>query len=278
MQTRLFTFNRVDTFVHRLSGFTKLLCFLILTSAVMYTYDIRVILGILVFSFTILRISRIRYRDIKLMLIYVFVFLAVNFVLTFFFSPEEGVKIYGTRHVILYLLGRYNVTSEQLLYQTTKFMKYFSVIPLGMVFLFTTNPSEFASSLNRAHVNYKVAYAVSLTLRYFPDVARAFTNISLSQQARGVDLSYKAKLSERFKNASLLLIPLIFSSLERIESVSNAMDLRGFGKYKTRTWYTSKEMDKEDYIAIAVSLLILLLTIFVSVYIDKGRFYNPFIK
>ena len=31
--------------------------------------------------------------------------------------------------------------------------------------------------------------------------------------------------------------PLIIHSLERIDTVSNAMDLRGFGKKNTRTWF-----------------------------------------
>ena len=49
-----------------------------------------------------------------------------------------------------------------------------SVIPLGIIFLLTTNPSEFASSLNGVGVHYKAAYAFSLTLRYFPDVQRVY--------------------------------------------------------------------------------------------------------
>jgi hypothetical protein len=40
---KLFSYNTVDTFVHRLSGLTKLICFLLLTFAVMYSYDIRVV-------------------------------------------------------------------------------------------------------------------------------------------------------------------------------------------------------------------------------------------
>lgn len=276
MQSKLFNYNSENSPIHRLSGFTKFLCFLILTSTVMYTYDIRIIIAVLIFSFFILSLSKISIRDIKLMFLYVIVFLAIDFVLTYLFSPEEGVKIYGTRHVIIQIFKNYTITYEQLLYQITKFFKYFSVIPLGMVFLFTTNPSEFASSLHRIGVNYKIAYAISLTLRYFPDVQRSFINISLSQQARGIDLSYKAKLSDRFRNAVLLVVPLIFSSLERIEVISNAMDLRGFGKLKTRTWYTQKDMGKNDFIAIGISCLILLITVVISVYIDKGRFFNPF--
>ena len=274
---KLFSYNTVDSPIHRLSGFTKLVCFLLLTFAVMFSYDIRVILAVMVFSVAVLKISKIQFSQIRLMVLYVLIFVLTNAVITFFFSPEEGVKIYGTRHDIAKLYGEFKLTWEQIFYQTTKFFKYFSVIPLGIIFLLTTNPSEFASSLNGVGVNYKAAFAVALTLRYFPDVQRDYRDISQAQQARGLELSRKAKLTERFKNSLLIVIPLIFSSLDRIELISNAMDLRGFAKSKTRTWYTSKKLTKGDYGAITISALILLLTICVSVFINHGRFYNPFI-
>lgn len=274
---KLFSYNTVDTPVHRLSGLTKLICFLLLTFAVMFTYDIRVILAVLVFSFAVLLLSQIRFSQIRLMLIYVLIFVLVNAVISFFFSPEQGVKIYGTRHDIADLYGGYKLTWEQLFYQTTKFFKYFSVIPLGIIFLLTTNPSEFASSLNGIGVNYKAAFAVALTLRYFPDVQRDYQDISQAQQARGLELSHKARFVDRFKNSLLIVIPLIFSSLDSIELISNAMDLRGFAKSKTRTWYTSRKLARADYVALVTSTLILAITIGVSVFVNRGRFYNPFI-
>ena len=217
----MFSYNLVDTPIHRLSGLTKLIAFLFLTFAVMFSYDIRVILAVMAFSFWVLRVSQIKFSQIRLMVIYVIIFLATNAIITYLFSPEEGVAIYGTRHEIFHIAGRYSLTQEQLLYQTTKFLKYSSVIPLGIIFLLTTNPSEFASALNRVGVNYKAAYAVSLTLRYFPDIQREYVDISLAQQARGLEMSKKAKLRDRFKNALLIIIPLIFSTLDRIEDISN---------------------------------------------------------
>ena len=243
----------------------------------MFSYDIRVILAVMVFSFALLRVSKIKYSQIRLMIIYVLIFLLTNAVITYLFSPERGVQIYGTRHEILTIFGHYTLTFEQLLYQGTKFLKYASVIPLGIIFLLTTNPSEFASALNGIGVNYKAAVAVSLTLRYFPDIQREYQDISLSQQARGLDLSRKAKFTDRFKNALLIIIPLIFSTLDKIELISNAMDLRGFGKSKSRTWYNKKKLTAEDYTAITISLLIFIATILVSVFVNKSRFYNPFI-
>lgn len=277
MKSKLFSYNLVDTPVHRLSGLTKLLAFLILTFAVMFSYDIRVILAIMVFSFGVLKVSKIELSQIRTMLIYVTVFLITNVIITYLFSPEEGVRIYGTRHELYHFAGRYSVTSEQLLYQTTKVLKYASVIPLGIIFLFTTNPSEFASALNKIGVNYKAAYAVSLTLRYFPDIIREYQDISLAGQARGLELSSKAKLRDRFKNALLIIIPLIFSTLDKIDMISDAMDLRGFGKHKSRTWYNLAKLKKNDYITIIISLLIFAGSILISVFINHGRFYNPFI-
>ena len=277
MKDKLFSYNYIDTPIHRLSGLTKLVCFLFLTFAVMFSYDIRVILFVMVFSLIVLKISQIKFSQIKLMVIYVSIFLITNAVITFIFSPEEGVKIYNTRHVIVEIFGRYILTWEQLFYQTTKLFKYASVIPLGIIFLLTTNPSEFASALNGIGAHYKAAYAVSLTLRYFPDMQREYHNISLAQQARGLDMSRKAKFSKRIKNALLIIIPLVFSTLDRIELISNAMDLRGFGKHKTRTWYNKKKITPGDITALILSILIFTGTILVTVFINHDRFYNPFL-
>lgn len=277
MQEKLISYNKNNSFIHRLSGLTKLIAFIILTSTIMYTYDIRIIIAMLIFSFSLLRIAKIKFSQIKLMIYYVLIFLLINELITFLFAPTEGVNLYKTKHEIFRFSDRYILTLEQIFYQTTKFLKYISVIPFGMLFLFTTNPSELASSLNKIGLNYKVSYAIALTLRYFPDVQKAYIDISLSQQARGVELSRKARVSSRFKNALFILIPLIFSTLERVEKISNAMDLRGFGKYKTRTWYTETKLRKEDYLVIFLCFTILFITIFISIFINQGRFYNPFL-
>lgn len=277
VKMKLFSYNLVDTFIHHLSGLTKLICFLFLTFAVMYSYDIRVILAITAFSVFLLWKSKIEFRQIRTMVLYVLIFILTNAIISFFFSPEMGVEIYGTRHDICKLYGRFYLTQEQLFYSLTKMVKYASVVPLGMIFLLTTNPSEFASSLNRVGTPYKASYAVALTLRYFPDIQRDYRDISQAQQARGLDLSRKAKFVSRVKNSLLIVIPLIFSSLERIELISNAMDLRGFGKGKSRTWYTARKFNRQDILALVVSALVFIGSICVSVFINHSRFYNPFI-
>ncbi|MCR5228534.1 MAG: energy-coupling factor transporter transmembrane protein EcfT [Solobacterium sp.] len=277
MKLKLFSYNQLDTPIHRLSGFTKLVCFLFLTSAVMFTYDIRCILAITVMSYICMNVAKIRFSQVRLMFIYVLIFLATNFVLTFLFSPKYGVEIYGTEHDIFTIFGNYTLTQEQLFYQITKFSKYLSVIPLGMIFFLTTNPSEFASSLNGVGINYKACTSLSLTLRYFPDVSADYNAIKLAQQARGLDMSKKASVMSRLKNISAILAPLIFTTMDRIELISNAMDLRGFGKQKTRTWYARKPLTKADWLSMGVCLIILLAVMYVRFFVNRSFYYNPFI-
>lgn len=277
MKLKTFSYAQLDTLIHRLSGVTKLICFLLMTSAVMFTYDIRVIIGIMVFSYILMRIARIRFSQVRLMFVYVFIFLIANFILTFLFNPRYGTEIYGTEHDLFTFGGRYILTQEQLFYQITKFSKYLSVIPLGIIFILTTNPSEFASSLNGIGISYKVGMSLSLTLRYFPDVADDFQAIRLAQEARGLDMSKKASVSSRLKNTSAILAPLLFTTMDRVDLISNAMDLRGFGKSKTRTWYARRPLGKADYVSIAVCALVLAISLYIRFAVNHSFYYNPFI-
>ncbi|ERJ94265.1 energy-coupling factor transporter transmembrane protein EcfT [Treponema lecithinolyticum] len=276
MKAKLFDYIERDNFVYKLSGFSKLFGFLCMTFAVMFSYDIRFIAALVVFSLVLIRIADIAFSQIRLMLIYVAVFLAINFVLTFLFSPLYGTEIYGTRHDIYKFAGSYVLTQEQLLYQITKTVKYAAVVPLGIIFFLCTNPSEFAASVNRIGVPYKAAYAFSLTLRYFPDLIRDYQDIAAAQQTRGLDLSKKEKPFKRIKNAMNIFVPLIFSTLDRIETISNTMDLRGFGKEKKRTWYSERPLNRSDAAAIAFSAFVFILSLCISFFVNRSRFFNPF--
>ena len=57
--------------------------------------------------------------------------------------------------------------SGNLFYLLNLVLKYFCTVPLAILFLMTTHPSQFASSLNQIGVPYKIAYAVSLTFVIF---------------------------------------------------------------------------------------------------------------
>ncbi|MBZ0311345.1 energy-coupling factor transporter transmembrane component T family protein [Clostridium butyricum] len=276
MNEAMLEYKLIDSPIHRLTGATKLICLILWSLVSMLTYNTYILLFMVMFSFIIFKISKIKFKQISFVFYFILIFLIINNIAIFIFSPYEGVKIYNSRTDLFYIIGPYSLTAEQLFYQFNVTLKYFSIIPIALIFMVATDPSEFAASLNKIGVNYKIAYSVSIALRYIPDIQHEYSDISFAQQARGIDMSKKAKLSQRIKNSTAILMPLIFSSLERIETISSAMELRAFGNKKKRTWYSERDFKKSDYVSIGILLILLLVSVFISIK-TGSRFYNPFI-
>lgn len=273
---KLLGYQAGDSPIHRLSGASKLLFFVLVSVAAMVSYDTRLIALIACGSLYLFKLAGIRWRDVSFVIYLVMIFACLNLFMVYVFAPNYGVEIYGSKTLIWSGFGFYQLTVQELFYLFNLFLKYLCTVPMAVVFILTTHPSQFAASLNQLGVPYRVAYAVSLTLRYIPDLQEEFQLIKLSQAARGLELSKKGRLFERIKGNVQLLTPLIFSSLERIDTVSTTMELRRFGKGKKRSWYQAQAFQPGDYVVTALAILLLLLSLALMV-LNQGRFYNPWL-
>ena len=271
----LFNYIEKKSPIHGLTGATKLVCLLLWSLAAMTTYDTRLLAVLAILGIALFPVGRIGIKDVSFMLWFTLIFLVLNTVLVYVFSPQHGTEVYGTCTYLFGLTGRYAPTAEQLFFQLNYILKYFATIPFVLLFVCTTNPSEFAASLNKLGVSYSVSYSVALALRYIPDIQKQYHEISQSSQARGVELSKKASLINRLKSASAILVPLILSSMDRIEVISNAMELRCFGKNKKRTWYMAQKFKALDYLSMIFCALLLVASLTLT-HINGGRFFNPF--
>ena len=272
---RMLSYIDNDSPIHSLCGATKLIVFLFWSILVMVSFKTPMLLALAILGIVFFAVSKIRFSDISFIVKIMALFLGLNLAAIYIFSPEQGVKIYQTRHVILEGHGRFTLTAEQLFYEINILLKYITIIPPAMLLIVTTHPSEFAASLNRVGVPYTAAYAVSLTLRYIPDIQRDFEAISQSQQARGLELSRKTSWIKRLKRMTPLLFPLIFSSLDRIDVISRAMELRRFGKNKKRSWYSARPFSLTDINSLIISALLFAAGIWFT-FRGGNRFFNPF--
>lgn len=174
-----------------------------------FTYNTWILLGLFAVSLAAFKLSKIKFREVRFMMIFMLVFLVLNNLFIFLFDPNQGTTLYGTRHMLCHLFWRYDLTAEQLFYMLNISLKYFVALPVAILFISATNPSEFAASLNR------------------------------------------------------------------IDTISNAMELRGFGKDKKRTWYTRRPFARRDFIVLGIGVLLLVISLTVT--IKLGRFYNSFV-
>ena len=274
--TNLFNYIDRPSPIHRLTGATKFVCLMLWSFAAMSTYDTRMLIGLVIGSMILFVIGRIHIRDVSFMLGFTAAFLIINSIMIYVFSPHHGTEIYGTCTYLWGMTGRYAPTAEQLFYHLNYLLKYLATIPMVLLFVCTTNPSEFAASLNKVGIKYSVAYAVALALRYIPDIQKQYHEISQAGQARGIEMSRKTSFVGRVKAAAGILIPLIMSSMERIDIISNAMELRGFGKEKKRTWYMGRPFTPMDIAAMVGCGLLIVLSAYLA-FVNGGRYYNPFI-
>ena len=88
-------------------------------------------------------------------------------------------------------------------------------------------------------------------------------------------MSDKAKLSQRVTAMTKTLAPLVLSSIDKIDVITNAMILRGFGRDRKRTWYRSSRLRAADWLLIVC--FILLVAAAVTLRFGMGvKFWYPF--
>lgn len=266
--------SQENRWVTQLTGMTKILVLLSLSIIGMVSYDTWYLIVLTVFAVLFYQSAHLKWHQVRGLLYAIAAFTALNLILVYLFNPAYGSQVYGSSHI---LIGRgfFALTWEELFYLLNMLLKYVFIVPLILAFLFTTNPSELAAGMNRIGFPYKISYAVELSLRYIPDVIRDFKQISLAQQARGLEMSKRAGLWNRLKRSTQILIPLVFSSMDKIEITTRAMKLRRFGTKQRRTWYMTQKLGKIDYLVLVSTGLLIAVGIGLF-WVDGGRFYNPF--
>ena len=121
----------------------------------MITYNTWVLLGLLAVSISAFKLSKIRFKEVRFMMIFMLVFFIAEQPVHLPVRPGSGTTLYGTRHVLCHLFWRYDLTAEQLFYMVNISIKYFVALPVAILFISATNPSEFAASLNSIGISYK---------------------------------------------------------------------------------------------------------------------------
>ena len=252
-----------DTFLHKLSGATKTRMFAVLILVSIMTFDIRILAPLFVAGLVALLSTKPNWKQIWWLVLIVVLGNLTNLVMYWFASPDIGKDYCGSSTVILALTERLFFTKETLWYLFVRLIKMLATFLVSLTYILVITPSEMAAGLYSLHLPYKICAVVGLALRYIPDISRDYTNIKISMQCRGVELDAKrASLMSRLKQTVLILVPLIISSFDRIGNIANAMDLRGFGKKKKRTYYSEHEPTKADnafkvvYFTIAVLSII----------------------
>lgn len=263
-----------NTPIHKMTGRTKVITFLILTVFIIGTYDLRILLPLFTFCLCCVISMKPNWKPIIFMVLFMTLMAGViGSSLIFIVTPHSGYTKCGAEHILWRLSNKIYFSAECLWYAGVMFFKRLTSLASAIAFVLAITPSELAAGLNRIRLPYKVCIIISLAFRTIPNIVRDYNDIKNSMQMRGVEMDGKrVSLGKKVKATINLLIPLIVSSFGKIDDIANSMDLRSFGKCKGRTWYSEHEETKYDRVA---GVVIAVLGVTCLCYVAYHRLINP---
>ena len=107
---------------------------------------------------------------------------------------------------------------------------------------------------------------IQIGIRFIPVLISELGNILNTIQLRGVDLRkvYKRKVIRVYVG---IFTPLLYSIWQKAEQLSILLELRGFRRFPTRTYYREINMGMADYMIIGFSVsLAVVFVILASIY------------
>jgi len=146
------------------------------------------------------------------------------------------------------------------------------LILLASMLTLTTKPLTLAHGLEKllsplSKLNVPVeqfSLMIVIAIRFIPTILQELDRILLAQRARGYDIT-SLPLPKRIFAYIPILIPLLFTIIQRAEQLTYAIDARAYGNGKGRTTFKQLKFKQMDYqlggIVIIITLSLILLNI-----------------
>ena len=258
-----------SSFIHKLDPRNKILIMILLMVAIFWDvgtlrFPLYIVLSI--FIYVLLRISGISIKTIfkslkPMMFMMVFLFIINMFVY------QEG--------YVLFTISFLNFT----LYLESITQTLFIIIRLALMLAVTTILTTTTKPLDMTYglewymsplkvirfPAHEISMTISIALRFIPTILEETERIIKAQKSRGVDLE-EGKLKEKIGAIISLLIPLLISSFQRSEELSDAMEARGYNPSAKRTRYRVLKFKLSDLFAALITVILLTLVILLGVY------------
>ena len=144
------------------------------------------------------------------------------------------------------------IKREALVFGALTAIKIDAVLVAGIVFLATIRNEEITIGLVKLGVPYVMCFAFSTALRLVPTFAATGAAVVEAQRSRGLDLD-TGPLWRRLKVYIPLMAPIFLVSIRNANLMAMALEARGFGAGKNRTFYIELKMRSRDWAAIIIA-------------------------
>jgi energy-coupling factor transport system permease protein len=281
-----FPYIKRDSPVHRLDPRTKLILLLAFSFTAAQTSNFWVILAGFMLAAFYYSQAHLKWRETRRAWIFIIALNVMLVVVNYFLSGGavvQGVDL-SHQHVLFTLpfigfkrqppfVGPAPLlfSVESITFMITQGLRNFGLAFLAVPIPYTTDPGHMGVAFKGLGIPDKFAYAIDLSFRFLPTVARDFGTTLDAQRARGFEIDkLRGGIFGKIARLAPMVVPVVIGSVVGAEDIISAMELRCFGIGK-RSWLTELHARPIDRTIIALSLLIFVIVTILNI---LGNFYT----
>lgn len=281
-----FKFLPGRTLIHRLDPRTKLIAFVLIMVGTIVVEDVRMLLALFALAFGYYSLARLPWRLTwkawAVVLFFAVVLIGLISATLFGRAPafvSTAHPWFSFPRITLPFVGtvQRTVTWEIAFVGFARMLRPLTIMAMVLAFTFTTDPYLYGVAFRRLGLRDSVSFALDLSMRYVPTIAREFFITVDAQRARGYELERKgAGLVNMIRRAAPLIVPVTINSIAGGEEVVDAMELRAFG-VGPRTWSNAEalRLRAQDYLVIGWAAATLLALILLRSFTSYGPYWFP---
>ncbi|MFL2554279.1 MAG: energy-coupling factor transporter transmembrane component T family protein [Candidatus Rariloculaceae bacterium] len=227
------SYKQGDSLAHRMTPFSKLLIVLSVSFVAIFNTNLYVGAGLFILCFFFATF----FSGVPLRQYWTFGKIIVPFVMIlamvfpFFYGGQATV---GSDTIAVRTPIK-NLSWAALGFGALLALRFLALATAGLTFAFTTHPTDLVQNLSRRGWDYRLVHAPVLGLILFPSFLKLGREISITQRIRdlGQDTNWLKRKWIRLKHLAFAMLVL---GLRNGQTQAMALDIRGYGAHKTRTF------------------------------------------
>ncbi len=156
---------------------------------------------------------------------------------------------------VLFTLGPLRFYREGLLYALHIGLNILNMLLSFAVLVLSTKPSDLVDELEKRGFSPRFGYIINSVFQIIPQMTGTMSTIMDAQRSRGMET--EGNLRTRAKAFIPLISPVVMSSLINTRERAIALEVRGFGAEKKKTWLKDRPSHPGDRAAGIIFLLLI---------------------
>lgn len=170
--------------------------------------------------------------------------------------------IFCREGVLIYQWGILKIYSEAVPLAITGILKASIIVSASMQFFTSASPQDFTLMLIKFKIPYRYAMLVGLGVSFLPVMKDEYVSIINSQRTRGLKME---SVWDNLKGIIPTFMPFLYRAVQRSTETALAMELRGYGRSKTRTFTSELAIQPYDIALISTMVLVIILSLAIRI-------------